>query len=274
MKKRTKPATSPNAYEEQFHKLMESQMAKGVSLENRIRQLVFSIVDESCPLHRYLDKPPSVSRVSFLTGELEHQSSPVRDAMFKLSGRLGILSQTSGQVKLRVAVPEREEAQAISDLRFELERFALLRLHKLETLDRRKSVLINLQVANDSMEAVGKLRASFGSERELELAFSRSPELAEHVDNFWRQDIEFHTIPAHETASHVGVELLHILLERMRIGASNRLRILERIPTSVSEHQRIIDAVAKSPSPGSEVEIEEALRDHLDSSNSYFQIQP
>ena len=56
--------------------------------------------------------------MSYLIGEIEEgdrQSSPVRDAMFKLSGRLGILNQTSDQVNLRIAMPEPRETAAIKD---------------------------------------------------------------------------------------------------------------------------------------------------------------
>ena len=133
-----KASKSPNHvadYELAFHLLMKRKMRDGVSIEDRIRNLVFAIVDPSCPLRHYARKTPSVQRVSYLIGEIEEddrQSSPVRDTMFKLSGRLGILNQTSEQVKLRIAVPEPEEVRAIGDLRSELELFGFLRLHRCE----------------------------------------------------------------------------------------------------------------------------------------------
>ena len=212
--------------------------------------------------------------MSYLIGEIEEgdrQSSPVRDAMFKLSGRLGILNQTSDQVKLRIAMPETYEVAAINELRFDMERLALIRLHKMEDERRKNAIVESLTLANYEMDAVSKLSKSYQAKgEELSQKFRDDPGVGDWADRFWKRDIRFHCFPSLETTSSVGADLLQILLERMRISASDRQKIVERIPTSVAEHARIIETVAKVPGTDSEREIESALRDHLQSSNEYF----
>ena len=264
-------------YDQAFHDLMKRKMRDGVSIEDRIRHLVFAIVDPGCPLKKHANRTPSVQRVSYLIGEIEEgdpQSSPVRDAMFRLSGRLGILNQTSEQVKLRIAVPEPEEVASISELRYELERLALLRLHHLEDKGWKRDVVDGLKLTNNEMAAVGTLQESYSTRKdELADKFEKDPKVGDWADRFWKRDIRFHTIPSLDTNSCVGADLLQILLERMRISASNRQKIVERIPTSVEEHARIIAAVAAEPSSSSEQEIEGSLRDHLDSSWEHFELE-
>jgi len=261
-------------YEVAFHELMKRKMRDGVSIEDRIRHLVFAIVDSSCPLSRYSSRAPSGQKVSYLIGESEEgerQSSPVRDVMFKLSGRLGILNQTSDQVRLRIAMPEPHEVAAINELRFDLERMALLRLHQMEDERQKNAIIESLTLANYEMDAVSKLSESYQAKGdELSQKFQDDPGVGDWADRFWKRDIRFHCFPSLETTSSVGADLLQILLERMRISASDRQKIVQRIPTSVAEHARIIETVAKTPGADSEQEIESALRDHLQSSNEYF----
>ncbi len=275
MSKREKKSNAETTdYEAAFHELMKRKMRDGLSIEDRIRHLVFAIVDSSCPLHEYASRTPSVQKVSYLIGEIEEgdrQSSPVRDAMFKLSGRLGILNQTSDQVKLRIAMPQPHEVAAINELRFDMERLALIRLHRMEDKGRKNAIIESLTLANYEMDAVSKLSESYRAKgEELSQKFTSDPGVGDWADRFWKRDIRFHCFPSLETASSVGADLLQILLERMRISASDRQKIVERIPTSVAEHARIIETVAKTPAANSEQDIDLALRDHLRSSNEYF----
>jgi len=275
-KKASKTPDQVADYEVAFHRLMKRKMRDGASIEERIRSLVFAIVDPSCPLQHYATRTPSVQRVSYLIGEIEEddrQSSSVRDAMFKLSGRLGILNQTSEQVKLRIAVPEPEEVRAIGDLRSELELFGFLRLHRCEDNRWKRDVIDSLQLANQEIAAIGQLCWSQRTDQDvLSERFRTDPKVGDWADRCHRRDIDFHTIPSLETNSEVGADLLKILLERMRLSASDRRMIVERIPKSVAEHSRIIEAVAADRSKTSEREVTEALRDHLKSWSSSFSL--
>ncbi|WP_425395424.1 FCD domain-containing protein [Aeoliella sp.] len=256
------------AYYDAYKLMMQDPDRFSRTAEDKIRSLVFAITDSTCPLYCHIERGilPSVSDVAELFGD---GASVIRDAIFRLSGTLGLLAASGSPIKLRPAIPKEEEFRSINDMRKRLEVEALIQVHCIaDPRDKRRAVEI-LSHANLHIGSVLELTASY-DEKEICERVAVDPVFGEWADDFWRYDRRFHLAAAAATDMKLHCDMLHILLERIRLSGSNRATIIRRIPSSFEQHRSIIEAVKAKESTSSAAKILEAVTEHFDSSNEDF----
>lgn len=272
------------AYYESFKDLMfkkEKAEAKAAKKENRIREnpirdrlrdLVNAMLDPSCPLSGYFtDKHPPVNPqlVELIGNAAGAGSRDIRIELRRMSGPLGNVKPQPDQIYLKPATPDDEELVEIIQLRREIELKALLEVHRLRDQRQRTATIAALEIENAAIEKLVPAVKAF-KRGELQKRIQVDPEVGDIAEQFCTPDRAFHLAPLRRLGLGVNATMLEILLDRMRLSASCRATIIERIPTSCREHKAIIKAVGAMRGPGSERAVKEAVLAHFDSSTTSF----
>lgn len=259
-------------FERDYRAFMQSMSIDEFPVAMRIRELASSIADPCCPLNYYAKNVLAVNDAAYLCGVSKTpktKSDTFSRELFLLSGPLGLFD-TSGTRKLQLPVPGDDERIEINELRFGMERDALVEVHNMPNNDKRKGIVLALKRANSKAMAALSVYDNM-SEEELEDKLAVDPEVGHDAMQFWEADATFHTIALDKTDKRIAVELNRTLLVRIRLSHSNRAKVIKRISASVKEHTAIIKAVKKEPATAS-AEIEQRLRDHFNNSNSLYKL--
>lgn len=248
-----------------------------VSLGSRLHDFLFTLADPSCPMHEHIlrNAPPSFDMAyDLLSPQGLESKSGFRAEMFRLNGERGLLtlpSVSSAQLKCRVAIPDGDLAEQICEQRIRLETETLQRVHTMQEVEKR-SVIERLKAANLSVKARATLAANYqGKEGELRQRLWSDPTLGDWAEKFWMSDREFHLACARSCNLSLIDGMLKWLLDLSRLRNADRATIITRFGRSYDEHERIIAAVEAPCKANSGVKIEQAVREHIESSEQDFQ---
>ena len=266
------------AYEQAFHKLMQKKYSRfGMNIKDRCQRLAFAIADPRCPLHFYFDNPASTARVAFLVAEKKSPpkqvSTPVRDAILQLSHKLGLLYLNGGadqrNVRFQLQRASKEQYDDICSLRLTLELKGWEQLHLMSNLDRKQRIVTELREANLEVKNVA-IKCELAEAETWEDKVSNDPDFADHAHDFFVADCYLHSLPLRSTSQGFTADTLTAILERAQLFTADRFLTLKRVAHSIAEHDKMIEAVARTPSEESLQAIVDAVEEQIENSKKHF----